>query len=259
VKKLMLTYALVASAVLAGTAIGGHRALASDHDDGQSDVKTQSTNLTDLYVFREVDQDAAATAGNMVMVMNCNPRSLPQTQYYFNTNARYEFHVTAAGTGTAAPTGQDDTTLRYEFGAPDATTNIQPVTLTMLQSSGATVIDTKTFSTTPFTAGAMPTALTVATMPVKAFAGTRQDTFFFDVEQFFKVRKAAEQRYLGVATPAVGFNPTVASAATAAATDFTAGYNVLTIAASVPMALLRPANDTTSTVFDVWETISVKM
>ncbi|MGQ0568104.1 MAG: hypothetical protein ACT4P5_01030, partial [Armatimonadota bacterium] len=54
--------------------------VASDHDDGETDLKGRALNLTDLYVFREIDQLSAqmrpaggVPAGDLVFVMNTNP------------------------------------------------------------------------------------------------------------------------------------------------------------------------------------------
>src|SRR5687767_5865170 len=96
-------------ALLAG-GIGWVALQASDHDDGETDRKARSLNLTDLYVFRENDQDSGAAAGSLVFVMNTNPRSVARQQYYFSTNARYEFHLTQRMNQTAPVTGADDVT-----------------------------------------------------------------------------------------------------------------------------------------------------
>jgi hypothetical protein len=77
------------------------------------------------------------------------------------------------------------------------------------------------------------------------FAGLREDPFFFDVEQFFRVRAGAA----GIG-PAVGFKPANQ------AIDFAKGYNVNAIVARIPKSLLRGTSNTD--VFDVWETISVR-
>ncbi len=77
------------------------------------------------------------------------------------------------------------------------------------------------------------------------FAGLREDPFYFDVEQFFRVRAGA----LGIG-PKVGFRTPDK------AVDFAKGYNVNAITVRVPQSLLR--GRTAVTTFDVWETISVK-
>ena len=52
----------------------------------------------DLFVFREGDQTGvAADNDNLIFIMNTNDRSLARQQYYFNTNARYEFLVDESG------------------------------------------------------------------------------------------------------------------------------------------------------------------
>src|SRR4028119_782016 len=66
---------------------------ASDHDDGETEIKSRHLNLTDLFVFREKDQNPGA-GSDLVFIMNTNPRSLARQQYYFSTIARYEFNVT---------------------------------------------------------------------------------------------------------------------------------------------------------------------
>lgn len=76
------------------------------------------------------------------------------------------------------------------------------------------------------------------------FAGLREDPFFFDVEQYFRVRAGAAGT-----GPAVGFrSPTTA-------VDFAKGYNVNAIAVRVPIKFLQGGSQ--AKVFDVWETISV--
>ncbi len=232
-------------AALAAVAAGGVGLLASDHDDGENDVKARSLNLTDLYVFREGDQTGVAgDNANLIFIMNTNPRSLPRQQYTFSTRARYELHMTRRAGATDPVTGADDVTLRFEFGPPDPQ-NRQPITVTA-------ILDGQTLSTTarsdngqpilstPLSAGA-PTAnpVQLGGQPLTVFAGLREDPFFFDVEQFFRVRGGA----------AGSFRPP------ATAVDFTAGYNVNAIVVRVPIAFLAGAGGATT--FDVWETISI--
>lgn len=242
--------AALATALLAG-AIGWVGVRASDHDDGETDKKSRSLNLTDLYVFRENDQDSGAAAGNLVFIMGTNPRSVARQQYYFSTNARYEFHLTQRADKNAPVTGADDVTLRFEFGAPDAQ-NQQAMTVTVVrngsvmstnQTAGATPI-----LTTPISMGAatVNNSVTLGGATLKVFAGLREDPFFFDVEQYFKLR--ADR----LANGAAG---TVPLRTLDTAVDFAKGYNVNAIVVSVPISFL--ANGTGATTFDVWETISV--
>jgi hypothetical protein len=236
----------VAGVVLAA-GIGAY-VTASDHDDGESDSKGRALNLTDLYVFREKDQNPSASDDSLILVMNSNPRSVARQQYYFSNNARYEFKISRVRNKDEMATGKTDALLRFEFAAPDANGQ-QAMTITGIRDGAQRIVKTTTegqaIMTTPL--GATPklnqVAVDSAGGGISVFAGLREDPFFFDVEQFFRVRAGLAN--LG---PSVGFrNPGV---------DFTAGYNVNTVAVRVPMAWLASVSGATT--FDVWETISIK-
>lgn len=235
---------------IAGTLLVGMAAIAttnvlyvhaSDHDDGESEIKGRNLNLTDLYVFREGDQNPHASTDDLVFIMNTNPRSLARQQYYFSTQARYEFQVDRVDDKDTPVAGETDVTLRFEFEAPDADQR-QAFTVTAI-SDGHT--QTATGYTTPLNSAPAVNSVNLGDDTIKVFAGLREDPFFFDVEQFFRVRAGA----LGIG-PAVGFrNPEEA-------VDFTTGYNVNAIAVQLPIEFLQ--GDTNATTFDVWETISLQ-
>lgn len=229
---------------------------ASDHDDGETRIKSRNRSLTDLYVFREDWQSGdAGDAGNLIMIMCTNPRSLPRQHYFFDETARYEFHVTRNVSVTDAATGQRDLTLRFTFGAPSATTFQQAITLTAIDDAGNETVATGTASTVaaPATIGPEPSigelagdALTIGGQTVTVFAGLREDPFFFDVKKFFQFRGDLAAGSLA---------PTFFAGDAAGAEDFAEEYNVNAIVVRVPIAFL--ADGTGATVFDVWETISV--
>ncbi|MGQ0569533.1 MAG: DUF4331 family protein, partial [Armatimonadota bacterium] len=214
--------------------------------------KGRALNLTDLYVFREIDQLSAqmrpaggVPAGDLVFVMNTNPRSVARQQYYFSTNALYEFHVTRVTNINDTPTGVKDVTLRFQFGAPSAGQRGQQVITFTAIRDGVTHVGTtgpKTPRTTALNQSPLINRFTAAGHDFSVFAGLRQDPFFFDVEQYFRVRAGA----LGFG-PAVGFR--------SPGLDFTWGYNVNAVVVRVPRAFLQ--GSTSATTFDVWETISV--
>ncbi|MCA1994313.1 MAG: DUF4331 domain-containing protein, partial [Coleofasciculus sp. S288] len=226
------------------TGVGAMSLKASDHDDGEVDTKGRNLNLTDLYVFREKDQNPSASDGNLILIMNTNPRSLARQQYYFSTRARYEFNISRVTNNDATPTGKPDVVLRFEFGAPNANKQ-QQIKLTAIRNDGTS---TATGTTTPLSPNpntnpsVNQVSLNGSTLSV--FAGLREDPFFFDVEQYFRVRAGA--RGIG---PAVGFRPPDT------AVDFAKGYNVNAIAVRVPIRFLQ--GSTSAKTFDVWETISV--
>ena len=226
----------------AALVVGGiaPNALASDHDDGELDLKGRSLNLTDLYVFRDGDQNPKASKQDLVLIMNTNPRSLARQQYFFSTNARYEFKIARVRNNNATPSGKPDVTLRFEFGKPNPNQQ-QPIKITTLREGQTQVAKA---ITTPLQPRARINQVSIGGTSLSVFAGLREDPFFFDVEQFFRVRAGA----LGIG-PAVGFRPANK------AVDFTAGYNVNAIAVRVPIKFLQGRSNATT--FDVWETISV--
>ncbi|MEZ0373424.1 MAG: DUF4331 family protein [Candidatus Sericytochromatia bacterium] len=244
-KRTML--ALMAAAVLVGLGSGASYVTASDHDDGTNDVKTVNTNLTDLYVFTETSQNPAANEGDLIFILNTNPRSVARQQYFFNTGARYEFHVTRVSDNDNVPTGKDNVILRFEFGEPDDN-NQQALTVSAVRD-GSEIHTNETVGddailTTPLDDSPINNDIQLGGQNLTVFAGLREDPFFFDVEQYFRVRAEAAA---GNAGGVIFRDPGL---------DFTAGYNVLSIVARVPRTFLQGSGNATS--FDVWETISVK-
>ena len=252
--KLFLNSALICCAVILSIPSS---VLASDHDDGEIDVKGRSLNLTDLYVFREFDHNSGVGDNkDLIFIMNSNPRSVPQQQYYFSTQARYEFHVSRVGADkSTVPTASDDVKLRFTFGAPDSNDQ-QAMTVTAIRSGASDATATTVAAGTPILTTkiggtAVNNSFTLGGSTLKVFAGLRQDPFFFDVRAFFNIRSSlASTGGTNHALVGSGF-----AAAAATAEDFTKGYNVNAIVVQVPIAFLQSA--TTDTVFDVWETISI--
>ncbi|PSB03438.1 DUF4331 domain-containing protein [Merismopedia glauca] len=230
---------LIAIALSTGVGFSTQYLKASDHDDGEVETKGRNLNLTDLYVFREKDQNPDAKEDDLVLIMNTNPRSLPRQQYFFSTKARYEFKISRVTNVDAPVTGKENVVLRFEFGAPNQKGQ-QRITATLIK-------DGKTFKspghvTTVLNAEPIVNEMSVANSKISVFAGLREDPFFFDVEQFFRVRAG-----LAGFGPKVGFR--------SPGYDFAAGYNVNSIVVRVPTNLLNAFNKTN--VFDVWETISL--
>jgi hypothetical protein len=217
--------------------------MASDHDDGEVDTKGRNLNLTDLYAFRERDQNSAAAADDLVLVMNTNPRSVARQQYFFSTNARYEFKLSQVADKDATPTGKEDVTLRFEFSPPNDRQQ-QQIKFTVIKDGKES--SASSLRTTPLNAE-KPVVNELATngSKISVFAGLREDPFFFDVEQFFRVRAGT----LGTG-PAVGFRPANQ------ALDFAKGYNVNAIAIRIPRQLVQ--GEKGAKIFDIWETISLK-
>lgn len=272
-----------AASLIAGMAlIGGATttALASDHDDGETDIKSRALNLSDHYAFK-----TPGSSTDMTLIMYFNPRSLPARQYYMSTQARYEFHVSKAATKTSMPTAKDDFVFRFEASAPDMT-GTQMVTLTVLKDGA--VIGTHTGTSTGIAGARSNTVVTnnatISGNAIKYFIGQRADSFHFDVVRFFQVRSFLADRFFGGAAGAGNagagladncrgdkFLANLLPGGTAAneaggvadadvinlfnpptcAPDFTKNLNVTAIAMNVPISMLG------GTIFDTWSTISV--
>lgn len=221
---------------------------ASDHDDGEVDIKGRTVNLTDLYAFREKDQNSGAADGDLVLIMNSNPRSVARYQYYFSTTAVYQFHITQVADVNSTATGKQDIVLRFAFSPPNSR-GMQAVAITTIRGGSSTTTNTTVnnslIATTPLNSNSVLNTVPVSGSNLTVFAGLREDPFFFDVEQFFRVRAGA----LGTGAK-VGFKPA------SQALDFAKGYNVNTIAVRVPKAFLQAG--TGANTFDVWSTISVR-
>jgi hypothetical protein len=232
--------------VIAGVMSLPKNVIASDHDDGETSTKGRNVNLTDLYVFREKDQNTGAKDDDLVFVMNTNPRSVARQQYYFSNNAKYEFHVSRVANKNDIPTGKEDVALEFEFSKPEANGQ-QTFKLTSEVNEHRMVLGKGT--TTPLSADPRSAPkvndLKVGNSKISVFAGLREDPFFFDVEQFFRVRAGA----IGIG-PKVGFRPANQ------AVDFAKGYNVNAIVVRIPRSFLQ--GNSKANVFDVWETISTR-
>jgi len=223
---------------------------ASDHDDGDIDVRSRALSLTDLYAFRELDQNPSARADDLILVMNTNPRSVARVQYFFSSEARYEFRISRVNNNNSIPTATPDLTLRFTFSPPQR--NRQNAELTVIERGRNPVTVSRTtngraIATTPYVNADNPTInrVRVGGSNIDIFAGLREDPFFFDVEQYFRVRAGL----LGTG-PSVGFRPP------ATAVDFATGYNVNTIVLRVPRTLLQGSSNATT--FDVWLSLNIK-
>jgi len=199
---------IIAAAALA-LVLGGGILWASDHADAPN-VKGKSTDITDLYVFQ-----SPTNSSNLVFVGNVQGLMSP------------------AATATAA---FDPNTI-IEFKIDNNADNVEDLVIQCVYNSGKMYIygpvkpkATGTTSTVvgsasvvvPVTAygASSPTVVTGST-GIMAFAGPRDDPFFFDLDQFHKITG-------GTAT---GFNNP--------GTDTFAGTNVMSVVVEVPKSLLN--------------------
>jgi hypothetical protein len=263
---------LISAPLLIGAVVATyHIGYASDHDDGETDLKARSLNLSDHFAFK-----SPAAPTEMAMIMYFNPRSLPGKQYFLSTNARYELHVSKAATRLTAPTLKDDFVFRFEAAEP-AADGTQSVKLTVLKDGAEIGTNTGVTTNIGSSKAGNITANTgnVGGIDVKYFIGPRADSFYFDVVRFFQVRSFLAARFFGGAGGKGDATATLQPNCRgdsllsegsggpdgdavnlwnppSCAPDFTKNLNVTAIVLNVPIAQLGGG-----TIFDTWSTISV--
>ena len=180
---------------------------AADHIDSPS-VTNQTTDITDVYVFRGQDQN------NLVFVANTQGLlmgSAATSAAKFDENTLIEFNIDNNNDNV------EDLVIQgiYSGGKMKVYGPIKPAetgTRSRLEGSATAEVAVTAY-------GASPT-ITTTTSGIKVFAGPRDDPFFFDLTQFKKI----------IAGTATSFNNP--------GTDAFAGTNVLSLVVEVPKSML---------------------
>ena len=212
-KKLLLT-TLVAAALVTGGII-----YAADHIDTPS-VTNQSTDITDLYVFRGAD------AANLVFVANTQGLASPANSgaLKFDENTVLQFNIDRTGDNI------EDLVIQCKY---DAASNKMKVYGPIAPSATGKKSKLEGSVTADVAVTAYGSAAVIGTgaSGIKVFAGPRDDPFFFDLSRFKEI----------LAGTATGFrSPGV---------DAFAGTNVLSLVIEVPKSLIGSG---TSGKINVW-------
>jgi hypothetical protein len=220
------TLALLLSAVAITPAAIFAVARGSDHADTPTIAKTPGGDLTDVFIFPSPNDP-----NNVVLVMNVHPL-IPTGQsagVSFDPNILYQFKIDNTGDNVedlviqakATGTGPNQAIAIYGPAKPTRT----GTQAELLPAPSATGTINNVFSGNGAT----------------VFAGAREDPFFFDLNQFFTILpdRATPLTGKNVANPdqpqATNFN---GFPGTPPASDFLAGYNVLSIVVELPRAQL---------------------
>jgi len=183
---------------------------AADHLDSPA-VSNQSSDITDLYVFRGQD------ANNLVFVANTQGLIAPSATgaASFDPNTLIEFNIDNNGDNV------EDLVIQgiYNNGKMQVYGPVKPSeTGTRSKLEGSVTAEV---AVTPY--GSSPT-ITTTTGGMKLFAGPRDDPFFFDLTQFKKI----------LAGQASSFNNP--------GTDAFAGTNVMSLVVELPKSMLNATN-----------------
>ncbi len=200
---------IVAIAALALVCAGSAIVWASDHGDAPA-ITGKTTDITDIYAFQ-----SPADNNNLVLVGNVQGLLSPEATKTasFDENTLIEFNIDSNGDLV------EDLVIQcvakggkmYIYGpVKPASTGLKSI----IVGKASVVVDV-----TPY-ASASPVIATSGN-GIKAFAGPRDDPFFFDVPQYVKIVTGA----------ATSFNNP--------GTDALAGTNVLSVVVEVPKKLLN--------------------
>ena len=238
-----------AASLAALVAIGGFvakRALASDHQDTADVELNPSMDMTDVYAF------PGSASDRIVLILNSwallTPAEAQPGVTSFDNDLLYQFKID--NTGDA----QEDLVIQVTFSGSGVNQKVEvrgPMAPPVVGAMRNTLS-----SVSPTVSGKVAAVLGTAT-GTQVFAGPRQDPFFIDLEQFFRIipdrKPVTGPLSMLPSTPsASGFR----SAATAV--DILGGtggmpFNVLSIVIELPKALLRGA---ASDKIGIWGTIS---
>jgi hypothetical protein len=220
--KKLLVAGLMAAALVTGGII-----YAADHIDAPA-VTNQTTDITDMYVFRGENTD------NLVFVANTQGLLSPSATgaAKFDANTLIQFNIDKNGDNV------EDLVIQGLYDASSNTMNIHgPATPTITGLKSQVEGDVSASVAVTGYGAASPVTATSAS-GIKVFAGPRDDPFFFDLNRYKAI----------IAGTAPGFNNP--------GTDAFAGTNVMSLVVEVPKSLLGTV---TGGKVNVWLTTKKKI
>ena len=246
--------ALLFAAASVATVAGVRQVVGSDHQDTPEVELSPRLDINDVYVF------PGSTTDRVALVMTTQSPITPAgtSAARFDPNALYQIKID--NTGDAI----EDLVIQFQF--DDAATGggqqvgmfgpAVPTTKGMLN---------RVAKSTPDIVGAMGGILTSGTgaTQVQLFTGPRDDPFYIDLEQFFRIlpdRRPSRGPASTITKSANAFrpasiaNPGPFDATRGPAVDFLAPFNSMAIVVELPESALR--NATGGNNIGVWATVS---
>jgi uncharacterized protein DUF4331 len=228
---------LALAVAIAGTAGVIRLARGSDHQDTPEVELNPATDMTDVYAF------PGASPDRTVLVLNTwafiTPAQTSST--YFDPNVLYQLKIDNNTDGV------EDKVIQITFDGPgsDQTVSVRgPLVPPVVGAMGNRVA-----TVPPTVSGPINTVLGDAS-GMQVFAGWRDDPFFIDLEQFFRIIPDRKP----VTGPLAQLPDTPsASAFRTPGIDYVAGFNVLSIVIELPTASLTAGGNPK---IGVWGTTS---
>ncbi len=232
------TRRLLFGAVALATAISAATLFASDHQDTPEVELSPRMDINDVYAF------PGASADRIVLVMTTSSPITPaqSASASFDPNLLYQLKIDNSGDGV------EDRVFQFTFSGTGASQQVQVRGPVAPASTG--MVNT-IVSAAPSLTGAINSNLGSST-GLQVFTGLRDDPFFLDLEQFFRI--------LPDRKPATGPLSQLPDMPTASAwrpagqaVDYLRGLNTLAFVVELPTSMLTAGG---SAKIGVWGTIS---
>jgi hypothetical protein len=231
---------------------------ASDHQDTPEVELSPRMDINDVYAFPGDGTDRIA------LVMTTSSPIVPgmsTTTAKFDPNLLYQFKID----NSAPLDGVEDLVIQVRFentsGGGQTALVYGPIAPpARLASDGTPITPPLTGSVsalaqgTPAVSGATGMTITGGTAgAIKLFAGTRDDPFFLDLEQFFRI--IPDRKPVSGPLSRLPETPTATGFRSTGAVDYLRGVNTLAIVLEMPEALLAPPSGSSGRI-GIWATIS---
>jgi uncharacterized protein DUF4331 len=226
---------IAAGAVLmAASAVVGQRVLASDHQDTPEVELNPRMDINDVFAFPGSGADRIALA-----MTTSSP--IQGTSASFDNNLLYQFRIDNSGDAI------EDRVIQVTFsgsGANQTVTVRGPIAPGMTGMRSTLVDDPQAIS------GLVGQTLGSAS-GVQVFTGLRDDPFFIDLEQFFKIVPDRRPSTGPLSQP----QTQTATSFRSPGIDFLRTYNALAIVVEVPKSMLTSATGADANI-GIWGTVS---
>ena len=229
---------LMYGAVTLAIAISAATLFASDHQDTPEVELSPRMDINDIYVF------PGASADRIVLVMTTSSPITPaqSATTSFDPNLLYQLKVDNTGDGV------EDRVIQFTFSGNGASQQVQvrgpvaPVTTGMINS---------VVNASPSLTGTVNTTLGAAT-GMQVFVGLRDDPFFLDLEQFFRI--VPDRKPVSGPLSALPDTPSASAwRPPGQAVDYLRGINTLAFVVELPTSMLTAGG---TSKIGVWGTIS---
>jgi hypothetical protein len=219
-----LVTAVLALAAGAGTAAIVKYAAASDHQDTPEVELSQFLDINDVYVF------PGATPDRLTLVLTTASPLTPAKSVTASFDPGILYQIKIDNTGDAL----EDRVLQFTF---TGTGQNQQVEMRGPVAHEQTGTANRRVDAAPALSGAVNTVLGSAT-GIQLFAGLRDDPFFIDLEQFFKI--IPDRAPVTGPLSKIGPKPE-ATSFRSPGIDFLRAFNALAIVVELPESMLLPA------------------